>query len=387
MQIIIISMLIILILMLIVIIFLFRKLFEKNNESRDFEIERMQMFFKDTSNSMSREINGEIINFKDGIQKTVLDNIDNLVNKVDYKLEANNKVSKEIDGSINLFKDKIKENIQKDVTDLSNKVNDSLKEGFKASNETFKEVLTRLNKIDEAQRNIENLSKEITELQKVLNDKKSRGTFGEGQLEQILDYVYGDSGLYQRQYVLTNGTKADAITFIGDKILAIDSKFPLENYKKFIETNDKNDARKFIQDVKKHIDDISSKYIIEGITINQAIMFLPSESIFLDIYSKFDEIVDYSQKKRIWITGKTNLMAYISTVQYAMLEIEKSRNTDIILKNLTDLSVEFERYIKRWNDIEKSFKSVSDNMANLSITHGKILKKFDGISKINNDTK
>ncbi len=289
-----------------------------------------------------------------------------------------------ITSEINDFKLNIKENITKDVLNLGDKVENKLKDGFKLSNEAVNTVIQRLVKIDEAQKNIEKLSTEVVSLQKILSDKKSRGSFGEARLEQVLEYVYGDNNLYERQYKFSNGRMADAVVFLNTKLnkVAIDSKFPLENYILYIENNSLEYRKEFIKDLKKHIDDISSRYIIPGETINQAIMFLPSESIYLEIYSNFPEILEYAYSKKVWIASQTNLMIYITTMQFSAIEYKKNENAKEILSQLDRFSKEFIRYNDRWQNLLRDFNKLEKDFNDLSITSDKISKEFEKVKNL-----
>ena len=131
-------------------------------------------------------------------------------------------------------------------------------------------ILERLSRIDEAQKKIDSLSTNIVSLQDVLTDKKSRGTFGEVQLNHILSVVFGEKNnkIFELQKKLNNSAVADAVLYIPEPVgmLCIDSKFPLENYQRMIDMNNPDSARKqytkdFKANVKKHINDISTKYI------------------------------------------------------------------------------------------------------------------------------
>ncbi|MEG0995293.1 MAG: DNA recombination protein RmuC, partial [Bacilli bacterium] len=191
------------------------------------------------------------------------------------------------------------------------------KENFEKTNKTFSNVLERLSKIDEAQKQIENLSGDIVSLQGILTDKKSRGIYGEVNLKLILSNVFGERNdkVYQLQYQMPNGTIADSILFAPKPLgmIAIDSKFPLENYRQMVDKKNSLDGRtlyekQFKIDVKKHIDAISSKYIIGGVTSDQAIMFLPAEAIFAEINAYHQDLIDYAYQKRVWITSPTTLI-------------------------------------------------------------------------------
>ncbi|CAM3395419.1 DNA recombination protein RmuC [Pseudostreptobacillus hongkongensis] len=278
-----------------------------------------------------------------------------------------------------------KEKLTKDINEFKSDIKN---DNFKYNNHinvTLQSFVSKMAKIDEAQKNIEKLTDETLSLQKILSDKKSRGVFGEQRLEQVLDYIYQDTNLYVRQYKFSTGTIADAVVFLNKNLkkIAIDSKFPLENYNKYLESKQSEYKREFIKNVKKHIDDIATKYIIEGETINQAIMFIPSETIFYDIYTNYEELLNYAYSKRVWICSQTNLMIYISTIQFVNTENIKRENSEYILKELVKFSDEFVRYEKRWNDLSRDFNKLSKDFENLSITSDKINKEFEKIKNLN----
>ena len=199
--------------------------------------------------------------------------------------DFNSDLTKDINSNFEALQRKIEERLNQ----INDKVNDRLEQNFEKTNKTFTNILERLSKIDEAQKKIESLSTDIVSLQSILTDKKSRGIFGEVNLNHIFKSVFGESNnkIYQLQYTLPNGTMVDSILFAPQPLgtIAIDSKFPLENYRMMVDKKLPADIREryekqFKQDVKKHIDAISEKYIIKDVTTDQAIMFLPAEANF-----------------------------------------------------------------------------------------------------------
>ncbi|HWI15111.1 MAG TPA: DNA recombination protein RmuC, partial [Burkholderiales bacterium] len=169
---------------------------------------------------------------------------------------------------------------------ISGKVNERLDEGFRKTNETFVSVMTRLATIDEAQKKIESLTGSVVSLQELLGDKRARGAFGEVQLEGLVRNVLPASA-YAMQCTLSNGTRADCVLALPPPTgkVAVDSKFPLENYHKMYAA-DASEAERaaaqklFRADVRRHVDAISAKYIIPGETSDGAVMFLPAEAVF-----------------------------------------------------------------------------------------------------------
>src|ERR1700730_260366 len=168
--------------------------------------------------------------------------------------------------------------IDERLGEISGKVNERLDEGFKKTNETFVSVMARLATIDEAQKKIESLTGSVVSLQELLGDKRARGAFGEVQLEALVRNVM-PANAYDMQCTLTNGTRVDCLLKLPPPTgkVAIDSKFPLENYHRMFaaETSELERAgaqKQFRQDLRRHIEAISTKYIVAGETSDGAVM-------------------------------------------------------------------------------------------------------------------
>ena len=300
------------------------------------------------------------------------------------------------------FKTELSRNMNKDFTDLNEqlerrllaineKVNTRLDENFEKTNKTFMNVIERLSKIDEAQKKIETLSTDIVSLQSILTDKKTRGIFGEVNLKHILTSVFGEKNdnIYRLQHTLSTGVIADSVVFAPEPLgtIAIDSKFPLEHYQLMVDkslTQDMRDnyEKMFKQDMKKHIDAISSKYIIPGETADQAILFLPAEAIFAEVNAYHQDIINYAYKKRVWITSPTTLISTLTVIEMIIKNMERDKYTSIIHEELNKLGLEFARYKERWDKLAKSIQTVNKDVENVTITTDKITKKFEAINKV-----
>lgn len=285
--------------------------------------------------------------------------------------------------------------IQDKLDRIDKKVQDNLNEGFKKTNETFTGIIQRLAKIDEAQKKIESLSVNVVSLQDVLTDKKSRGIFGEVQLSNLLNSVFGESGsgkYYHLQHKLPNTKIVDAALSLPEPIglLCVDSKFPLENFKRMFEGDSeedkKNSRREFVKNVKKHIDDIADKYIISDVTSNQAIMFLPAEAIFAEIHAYHSDIIDYAQSKKVWLASPTTLMATLTTVQSVIMNMERSKYMSILHQHINKLGEEFKRYEERWTSFAKHLSTVTKDAEQINITTDKISKQFTRIMQVEVET-
>ena len=298
-----------------------------------------------------------------------------------------NDFDKELNGNF----DKMNEKIERKLNLINDKVNERLDQNFEKTNKTFSNILERLSKLDEAQKKIETLSGDIVSLQSVLTDKKSRGIFGEVYLKHILSNVFGEKNdrIYRLQFTLSNGTIADSILFAPEPLgtIAIDSKFPLENYQMMVDKKNSQEMREkyekmFKADMKKHIDAISSKYIIPDETSDQAIMFLPAEAIFAEVNAYHQDIIDYAYKKHVWVTSPTTLISTLTVVQMIIKNKERDKYTSIIHNELNKLGQEFSRYKERWDHLAKSIQTVNKDVENVHITTEKISKRFNEISGV-----
>lgn len=286
---------------------------------------------------------------------------------------------------------KLSEGIEHRLRLINDRVNERLDENFEKTNKTFTSVLERLSKIDEAQKKIDTLSNDIVSLQGILTDKKTRGIFGEVNLKHILSSVFGENNkkIYELQHTFENGVIADCVLFAPEPlgVIAIDSKFPLENYQIMVDkSNDvgvRSSAEKlFKSDMKKHIDAIASKYIIPGVTTDQAIMFLPAEAIFAEVNAYHQDLIDYAYKKRVWITSPTTLISTLTTLQIIIKNIERDKYTKVIHQELRLLDEEFKRYKDRWDKLYRSIETVSRDVKDIHTTTDKITKRFNSINQV-----
>ncbi len=289
--------------------------------------------------------------------------------------------------SFSLLTQTVEERLEK----ISNKVKENLDDGFKKTNETFNNVLVRLAKIDEAQKKIESLSSEVVSLQDVLTDKKSRGIFGEVQLHHVLASVFGEVNekIYKLQYTLSNTKIVDAILFLPEPMgrVCVDSKFPLENYKRMFDKELSEEARQvatkeFGKNVKKHIDDIANKYILKDETADQAIMFLPAEAIFAELHAYHQTVVEYANEKKVWLASPTTFLATLTTVQSVLTNIERNKYMGIMHQEINKLGEDFKRYQTRWDDLSKHIKTVTKDVDKIHTTSTKIAGRFQKIMEV-----
>lgn len=345
--------LLIIVIILLIIVLVKRK--NKNEEKSNLDmLERLSRF--------EVNVTKEIGNFKSDLSREIM---------TDF-----NKMNLQIENKLDL---------------MNNKVHERIDQNFEKTNKTFMNVIERLSKIDEAQKKIDNLSMDIVSLESILTDKKTRGIFGEVNLNNILKNVFGEKNdrLYQIQYHMSNQTIADSVIFAPEPLglIAIDSKFPLENYRVMVDKKASDLSRniaykQFKVDVKKHIDAISSKYIIPGETSDQAMMFIPAEAIFAEINAYHTDLIDYAYKKRVWLVSPTTLISTLTMIMMIIQNIERDKYTSIIHEELNKLGIEFGRFKDRFDKLSKSIQTVNKDVESFQITTDKIKKKFDSISNV-----
>lgn len=284
----------------------------------------------------------------------------------------------------------LNENTTNHLVLMEKNVKENMSNNYESTSEMITRMLKQMAKIDESQENLKLLSTSIQHLQNVLTDKKTRGIYGEIELYSILDAAMLDhSARYEKQAKLSNGTMVDALLYIGkdQEKLCIDSKFPLENYNRMVDTTlgqkEQQQAKQiFISDVKKHIKAIADKYIIPNETSDFAFMFLPAEAIFAYIYANFQEVVDYSYKEKVFIVSPTTIMAYMTAIKAIYLREKRNEHIHEIEAELQKLAIEFDRFVKRYNTVQNDFEKNYQDMKNLDITARKIQKRFSQISDV-----
>ena len=280
------------------------------------------------------------------------------------------------------------ETLQKRLNDISGQVEHRLNKGFEKTNETFTDVVKRLALIDEAQKRITELSGNVVSLQEVLTDKRSRGAFGEVQMAGLIRNVMPE-GSYELQFTLSNKTRVDCMMFLPEPTghIAIDSKFPLDSFQKMMD-DEASDAdrvaaeRQFRLDIKKHIKDISDKYIIPDETADGAIMFIPAEAVFAEIHAHQPQLVEEAQRARVWMVSPTTLMAVLTTARAVLKDSATRKQIHVIQEHLVTLAKDFDRFRIRMDNLSKHIKQANKDVDLVHVTAGKISSRFEKIEKV-----
>ncbi|MES2181661.1 MAG: DNA recombination protein RmuC [Pseudomonadota bacterium] len=271
---------------------------------------------------------------------------------------------------------------------IGGKVSERLDEGFKKTNQTFIDVMARLATIDEAQKKIDGLTTNVVSLQELLGDKRSRGAFGEVQLEALVRNVLPVNS-FAMQHTFSNGTRADCALFLPDPTgtVAVDSKFPLENYHRMFDSK-LSDAeqllaeKQFKSDVKKHVDDIANKYIISNVTSDGAVMFIPAEAVFAELHAYHNDVIEYAMNKRVWVVSPTTLMAVLNTARAVLKDVETRKQVHVIKEELGKLSKDFGRFDLRMKKLADNIRQAHENAQDVHISSQKISQRFAQIERV-----
>ena len=288
--------------------------------------------------------------------------------------------------------DALNKQIDDKLIEINKKVDEKLAEGFKGTTETMAQVRERLQAIDTAQRNIEKLSGDVVSLKQVLEGNQSRGRYGEYQLSMVLNSIFGDApGCYEEQYTIKkvkdgDDVRADAVVFMPEpnKMICIDSKFPFQDYARLLDAESDEEREKLTKEfgsaVKKHITAIKDKYIIEGKTAPEALMFIPNDGVFAFIHHNLESVVDYAREQRVIITSPSTLPAILVTINMVRIEVERSKNLEEINKNLRMLGKQFMGFSKEWDTFSRQLETVSRYREKLDTRVIRITNKFDAIA-------
>lgn len=241
----------------------------------------------------------------------------------------------------------LKDGVQKQLTDQLGASNKQIASQSAASIKILQDVTEKLTKLEGTNKNVGDIANELKSLQNVLQNPKQRGVIGEFYLDQILKNTL-PPGAYQLQYKLGEGLIVDAAIILDDRILPLDSKFSLENYNRLLEAKPAEQeglAKLFKQDLKRRIDE-TAKYILPGKgTLDQALMFIPSEAIYYDLLANKvglgnvsgRNLVQYASEKKVTIVGPSTLSAMLQTIMQGLRSIEIHKDTEKIRKNIEQL--------------------------------------------------
>ena len=272
---------------------------------------------------------------------------------------------------------------------VTQNLGESMKTTTKHTTEHLQQLHARLAVIDSAQKNITELATQVNSLQNVLANKQSRGAFGQGQLEAIITELLPKSA-YEFQYTLSNRTRPDCAVFMPDTgPLIIDAKFPLEAMTAWRDAQTDDERKQAVarvrQDVAKHISDIADKYLIPGETQDVALMFIPSESLYADLYERFDDIVQRARRARVMIVSPNMAFLAIQLVRQIRKDAEMQEAAHKIRSEVGYMMKDVELLGDRVRKLQSHFGQANKDIDDILISAGKIEKRAGKIEELEFD--
>lgn len=253
-----------------------------------------------------------------------------------------------------------------------------LQKTHQSYNEAVGQVQHRLGELQHATRSMIDIGKDISSLQQILQSPKLRGGLGELLLGELLKQILPEDH-FSEQYTFRNGHKVDAVIFLGQGIIPVDAKFPLENFKRILQASADESAKQvrksFIQDVKKHIDDIASKYILpEESTFDFALMYIPAENVYYETIIKdemqAESLAAYALRQRVVPVSPNSFYAYLQALVRGLKGLRIERSAQLILESLGQLETDFK---KCFDDFEK----VGNHINNAASAYDKTFRRLD----------
>jgi DNA recombination protein RmuC len=275
-------------------------------------------------------------------------------------------------------------------------MNENLSHSSRRTAQSLGDLQQRLSTIDKAQEKITKLSGDVLSLQDILSNKQTRGAFGEIQLTDIVSKALPSDG-FELQATLSNGKRADCLIKLPNPPgpIVVDSKFPLEAYEALrnasSETETSTAVRSFRISVRKHIKDISEKYIIEGETADGAILFLPSEAVYAELHANFSDLVREGFTARVWIVSPTTCMATLNTMRAILKDARMREQAGAIRNELTLLYHDVDRLGARVESLDRHFNQAAKDISDIKISAdkaGRRAKRLDNFDfeEISNET-
>lgn len=269
---------------------------------------------------------------------------------------------------------------------VTQNVGEGLRLSSSKTDETLASLRERLVKIDAAQQKISGLSEQVVSLQEILSNKQARGAFGEIQLYDLISNILPPS-VYSFQAVMSNQKRADCLLKLPNPpgAIVVDSKFPLESYYALLKAQnerEKVEAERFFRSsVAKHVKDIAEKYIIAGETADSALMFLPSESVYAELYAHFPEVVEYSYRMKVWIVSPTTLMATLNTVRAVLKDAKMQEQSGIIRKEVQQMKDDVARLDERVESLNRHFEQAQKDIADIKVSSSKISRRMENLGE------
>ncbi len=269
---------------------------------------------------------------------------------------------------------------------VTHRVGQSMEQTTRNTMDSLRVLHERLGIIDNAHKNLTDLTSQVTTLRDVLANKQSRGAFGQARMESIVqDGMPKDS--YAFQHTLSNRTRPDCVIFLPDqRPLCVDAKFPLEAFTALRDARSDEEKKyatqRLRQDVMKHVNDIADKYLIPGETQDTALMFVPSESVYAEIHDGFDDVIQKAYRARIVLVSPSLLMLAIQVMQQILKDARMRDAADLIRTEVMHMSDDLGRLRERVLKLQKDFGNVNEDVRQILISADKIEKRAGRIEEL-----
>ena len=269
---------------------------------------------------------------------------------------------------------------------VTHRVGQSMEQTTRNTMDSLRVLHERLGIIDSAHKNLTDLTSQVTTLRDVLANKQSRGAFGQGRMEAIVQDGM-PSGSYEFQYTLSTGKRPDCVVFLPDqRPLCIDAKFPLEAVTALHDARSdeqkKIAAQRLRTDVMKHVNDIAEKYLITGETQDTALMFVPSESVYAEIHDGFDDVIQKAYRAKVVLVSPSLLMLAIQVMQQILKDARMRDAADQIRTEVLNLGDDLGRLRERVLKLQKHFADVNEDVRQVLISADKIEKRAGRIEEL-----
>ncbi|MFA6624352.1 MAG: DNA recombination protein RmuC [Bacilli bacterium] len=340
------------------------------------EIENLEHSLKD---SISLSGKDNIIAIGDKLNKQVLDNHERDIQMLNT----------------------IQDNLTKQITEINRKVDESIKDGFKTNNEQVEKVIQSLARIDEAKKNLDTLTVDITNLNNTLSFSGPLGKFGEKVLGEILRSVFGDTkGIYDEQYMIAASDNpssrviADAVVHLPSplNLICIDSKFSFGKYSSLLKNSNEENTPALRKELKaalkQQIDKIAKDYIIPNKTTDYALMFIPNDGIYVFLESDdefYKDVISYAARKKVIVTSPSTLQPILANLNLFRIRIETSKDIDAVLNSIREIKGSLLNYEKSWDVLSKNIDAIVVKKEDFGKKVSTLTKKLDKVINSDND--
>src|ERR1700741_1452665 len=269
---------------------------------------------------------------------------------------------------------------------VTHRVGQSMEQSTRNTMDSLRKLHERLGIIDNAHKNLTDLTTQVTTLRDVLANKQSRGAFGQARMEAIVQDVM-PKGSYEFQFTLSNNKRPDCVVLLPDqRPLCIDAKFPLEAMTALHDARSDEErriaAQRLRSDMMKHVSDIAEKYLIPGETQDTALMFVPSESVYAEIHDGFDDIVQKAYRARVVLVSPSLLMLAIQVMQQILKDARMRDAADQIRTEVLNLGGDLGRLRDRVLKLQKHFSDVNEDVRQILISADKSEKRAGRIEEL-----